>query len=239
MIAPEVESGVIDQLDTAQDFTKKYLDDEDFKTDLMAGIGPLIYTQAKVVWQQHCPIGELLELGESPWLEYKSTLRTRTDTGEVWKVLEGAVLKTVAAFLNSYDGGTLLIGVADDGSVYRTRLGLRQPPQGRQGRRRPIRPPPHADHEELDGRSSHRQRLRRNRKRERRRRGPRPRQTLRPPGRSHHHHRQGRAKRIEGGVLRPDQQCHPRVHQRRRETEVHRSAVVKLIGAEVVARTSA
>ena len=36
----------------------------------------------------------------------------------MWKVLEGAVLKTVAAFLNSYDGGTLLIGVADDGTVH-------------------------------------------------------------------------------------------------------------------------
>jgi predicted HTH transcriptional regulator len=31
--------------------------------------------------------------------------------------MEAAVLKTVAAFLNSREGGTLLIGVADDGGV--------------------------------------------------------------------------------------------------------------------------
>ena len=34
----------------------------------------------------------------------------------VSKVMETAVLKTVAAFLNSREGGTLLIGVADNGS---------------------------------------------------------------------------------------------------------------------------
>ena len=34
------------------------------------------------------------------------------------KPLETAALKTIAAFLNSRDGGTLLIGVADDGSIH-------------------------------------------------------------------------------------------------------------------------
>jgi len=33
-------------------------------------------------------------------------------------VLETAVLKTIAAFLNSAEGGTLLIGVADDGTIH-------------------------------------------------------------------------------------------------------------------------
>ncbi len=32
-------------------------------------------------------------------------------------MIETAVLKTIAAFLNSREGGTLLIGVADDGTV--------------------------------------------------------------------------------------------------------------------------
>ena len=36
------------------------------------------------------------------------------------RVIEAAVLKTVAAFLNNREGGTLLVGVADDG----TALGL-------------------------------------------------------------------------------------------------------------------
>ena len=40
------------------------------------------------------------------------------DSGELFKPLETASLKTVAAFLNSRQGGTLLIGVADDGSIW-------------------------------------------------------------------------------------------------------------------------
>ena len=50
--------------------------------------------------------------------EYKATLRTHADSGEQFKPLETASLKTIAAFLNSRTGGTLLIGVADDGTVH-------------------------------------------------------------------------------------------------------------------------
>jgi type I restriction enzyme, R subunit len=72
-----------------------------------------------VAYQEHCPIGELLDgQGENAHLEYKSTLRTGADSGEVIKALETASLKTVAAFANSREGGTLLIGVADDGTVH-------------------------------------------------------------------------------------------------------------------------
>jgi hypothetical protein len=42
----------------------------------------------------------------------------RPDDGEVFKPLETASLKTLAAFLNSREGGTLLIGVADDGTPW-------------------------------------------------------------------------------------------------------------------------
>jgi type I restriction enzyme R subunit len=38
--------------------------------------------------------------------------------GEVFKPLETASLKTIAAFLNSQAGGTLRIGVADDSTVF-------------------------------------------------------------------------------------------------------------------------
>lgn len=76
----------------------------------------LVQTRAKVAYQEHCAIAELLGPdSESQFLEYKSTLRTRADSGEVYKPLEAATIKTVAAFLNSRDGGTLLLGVGDDG----------------------------------------------------------------------------------------------------------------------------
>lgn len=61
-------------------------------------------------------IREIIENGESETVEFKSTLRTNLETGEKDKRMERAVLKTVVAFLNT-DGGTLLVGVSDDGCI--------------------------------------------------------------------------------------------------------------------------
>ena len=51
--------------------------------------------------------------GENAALEYKSSMRWDLRTQQVNKALEKGIAKTVAGFLNS-EGGTLLIGVADD-----------------------------------------------------------------------------------------------------------------------------
>ncbi len=59
---------------------------------------------------------DLIAEGESDELEFKSTLRCDLKDGSVNKKLEEVILKTVAAFANS-QGGTLLIGVSDDGEV--------------------------------------------------------------------------------------------------------------------------
>jgi hypothetical protein len=64
-------------------------------------------------------VAALVQLGETASTEFKSTLRTNLHTRQHDPKMEFSVLKTVAAFLNS-GGGTLLIGVADDG----TPLGL-------------------------------------------------------------------------------------------------------------------
>jgi type I restriction enzyme, R subunit len=60
---------------------------------------------------------ELIKRGESKTLEFKSTLRwsVKEDRKDD-KVVTHSVLKTIAAFLNT-EGGDLLIGVADDGSI--------------------------------------------------------------------------------------------------------------------------
>lgn len=63
------------------------------------------------------PLQELIRLGESATLEFKSSFQ--------WDVVQGIhnaglrlqTLKTIAAFLNS-GGGTLVIGVEDNGSVF-------------------------------------------------------------------------------------------------------------------------
>lgn len=59
---------------------------------------------------------DLIDQGESERLEFKSSLRVNLYTRKPDKNIEFAVLKTITAFLNT-DGGTLLIGVADDGGI--------------------------------------------------------------------------------------------------------------------------
>ena len=60
---------------------------------------------------------ELIRRGESKTLEFKSTLRwSLKEDRQDDKGVTHAVLKTVAAFLNT-EGGDLLIGVADDGAI--------------------------------------------------------------------------------------------------------------------------
>lgn len=58
----------------------------------------------------------LLLQGEGDRLEFKSTLRMNLYTGKTDKEIEHAVLKTLAAFLNT-EGGTLLVGVDDKGTI--------------------------------------------------------------------------------------------------------------------------
>ena len=62
------------------------------------------------------PLAQLIEAGESERLEFKETLRWDVAGGLPNKKLEDVVVKTVAGFANG-GGGTLLIGVADDGTV--------------------------------------------------------------------------------------------------------------------------
>ena len=108
------QDAVLDQMDTSTEITKNYLDNEGFAGDVLDAYMPLLQTKAKVARQQHCPIGELLGRKEDAWLELKSTFHVEADTGVPHKGVETAAIKTVAAFLNSYDGGTLLLGVAED-----------------------------------------------------------------------------------------------------------------------------
>ncbi len=58
----------------------------------------------------------LIRSGESPTLEFKSTLRTNLAKGKPGKEIELAWLKGVVGFLNT-DGGILLVGVSDEGEL--------------------------------------------------------------------------------------------------------------------------
>jgi len=58
----------------------------------------------------------LIRSGESIGLEFKSTLRKNLHTNTSDSRIEHAVLKSIVAFLNT-EGGTLLVGVKDNGEV--------------------------------------------------------------------------------------------------------------------------
>ena len=62
------------------------------------------------------PTIELIKDGEGALIEFKSTLRWDIRAGKTNSAIERSCLKTISAFLNS-KGGTLLIGVHDDGSI--------------------------------------------------------------------------------------------------------------------------
>ncbi len=61
-------------------------------------------------------IRDLIASGESPTVEFKSTLQWDVHQQKQNTALRHSALKTIAAFLNS-DGGTLIIGVDDSGRV--------------------------------------------------------------------------------------------------------------------------
>lgn len=58
----------------------------------------------------------LLERGESNFVEFKSTLRYCLRNNQPEKYIEFSIVKTINAFLNS-EGGTLIIGVDDAGEI--------------------------------------------------------------------------------------------------------------------------
>lgn len=61
-------------------------------------------------------IRRLIAAGESESVEFKSSARIDIKTGKLGKYVEESFLKTIAGMMNA-NGGTLLVGVADDGSI--------------------------------------------------------------------------------------------------------------------------
>jgi hypothetical protein len=72
--------------------------------------------KGEVILERPITLEDMVAQGEGPYTEFKSTLRVNLHTNEQDVRMEHAVLKTINGFLNS-DGGTLIIGVADDGSA--------------------------------------------------------------------------------------------------------------------------
>jgi type I restriction enzyme, R subunit len=107
----------VSRMDGDEKLTIKLLDDPEFKEQVRRSMLPIVYERARVAGQKDCPIGELLVRDEDQFLEFKSTLRWDLHKNEKSRIIESAVIKTLAGFLNSRHGGTLLIGVDDAGGV--------------------------------------------------------------------------------------------------------------------------
>jgi schlafen family protein len=102
------------------------------KTIFLAGIGAILgvlvlwgYTMLHSKLQHIHRLGHeldrdlltMIDLGEGPTQEFKSSFRWDLEQNRINKNLEWVVLKTIAGYLNSGTGGTLLIGVSDDGEI--------------------------------------------------------------------------------------------------------------------------
>ncbi|MGR8981671.1 MAG: AlbA family DNA-binding domain-containing protein [Gammaproteobacteria bacterium] len=99
-----------------------------FYAEIGAMIGLISLVLYKVIHQRMMQIDRLkneldkdlasiIRQGEGPYLEFKSSFRWDIAESRVNRALEGVILKTLAGFLNSHVGGTLLVGVADSGEI--------------------------------------------------------------------------------------------------------------------------
>ena len=87
---------------------------------LMAGVtrdGFRQLEKGEIIEEKPATLEQMVAQGEGIYTEFKSTLRVNLHTGEKDKKMEHAVLKTINGFLNSKEGGTLVIGVADNGDA--------------------------------------------------------------------------------------------------------------------------
>jgi hypothetical protein len=73
--------------------------------------------RGEVVEEKPATLEQMILQGEGIYTEFKSTLRVNLHTGEKDKRMEHASLKTINGFLNSKEGGHLVIGLDDKGSA--------------------------------------------------------------------------------------------------------------------------
>ena len=119
VFAGQFEKALVSRHDRNEKVVFAYLDNKEMQAAVAAVYAAKVQKQAIVANQQTCPIGDLLGPDrESLYLEYKSTLRWDIKQQQKSKIIETAAIKTIAGFANSPYGGTLLIGVADDGSIH-------------------------------------------------------------------------------------------------------------------------
>lgn len=77
---------------------------------------PQIFRSKKNLEVSSEKIRGMIQAGEGPKLEFKSSLRTNLHTNSIDRNIESSVLKTITAYLNT-EGGTVIVGVSDSGEI--------------------------------------------------------------------------------------------------------------------------
>src|SRR3989338_2231703 len=83
---------------------------------VLEGYRTLVAEQVETALGLPISIDDIVSNGDSSAVEFKTTLRINLHTGNKDPKMELAILKTIAGFLNT-NGGTLIIGVSDDGTA--------------------------------------------------------------------------------------------------------------------------
>jgi len=94
-------------LQYGDDVTSKYINAQVVYSNIAVDISNTISEES---------LRKLIKSGEGKTVEFKSTLRWDLKLNSTQKHIAHSVGKTIAAFLNS-EGGTLFIGVSDDGNI--------------------------------------------------------------------------------------------------------------------------
>ena len=108
---------VIDRMEGNEDIFGRLMSDPEFRDLAQDNLGQKLYrVLAKETMSEEDQIKLLISKNESKTLEFKETFSVDVKKGTKEKYIEKAALKSLGAFLNS-EGGELLIGVKDDGTV--------------------------------------------------------------------------------------------------------------------------
>jgi type I restriction enzyme R subunit len=116
VFADRLTESMIDKVNTHAAFAERFFNDSNFQKDVTDLMMEMVQKGFDLSDEKR--ILQKIEQGESTRLEFKSSIRyNRREGKKKDKIIEHQIVKTVCAFLNSPSGGSLLIGVDDDGNV--------------------------------------------------------------------------------------------------------------------------
>jgi hypothetical protein len=109
-----IENLMIQRLGENDDIVTRYMEDGAFQSAAFPILTQEIF-KSVLASTARKSVEAIIAAGESAVTEFKSTLRVNLHTGSPDPKMEHTALKSIAAFLNSREGGTLIIGVNDKG----------------------------------------------------------------------------------------------------------------------------